>query len=242
MMFKNKKRSNTFTRLLLFVGVGVLIFVAWFMFKINALIGKQKSTQTSFQQPPENIKTVVTIPSNWQWFTSNDGVIKFAYPKNWGDLKQQSENDPLGSYEGKFMHPPRVTKKKDLLVQIGKGFEDYTWYLWDDKTNSLVSAVDMKPPNYSSLETYQAPIDLGSIEKMKPFVLDTTKNKAIYEVLGKGAKNCGAHHYFFDVADSVVHLTAILCNRDGEWQPKSGQAYSDVVEDPLKNIYKYIEE
>ncbi len=48
-------------------------------------------------------------------------------------------------------------------------------------------------------------------------------------------------HYFFDVKDKVVQMTASLCTRGGEFEVKANQAYEDEVTEPLKDFYNYIQ-
>lgn len=117
---------------------------------------------------------------------------------------------------------------------------DYTWYKWNEDSDVLTSAVDTQPPSdYNA--PYDIPITLGASQDVKPLFKES-KCRAMYELWGKGAMNCGVYHYFFSVNDRVVHMPAQVCTHEGEWTPQEGQAYKEEVTVPIKDFYKYIEQ
>lgn len=207
--------------------VGLLGAAGWFVYD-----SRYNEGAATLSQP----KTIA-IPPDWQWFMSQDGSIEFAYPKSWGDLVEKTEN----TYDtNSFIGRVTIRSKKDFLTQIHKGYTDYTWYKWNEDSDSLASAVDTEPPSEYNTP-YERPVTLGAMQDLEP-IFEASKGRAIYEVLGKGAMNCGTHHYFFSVKDKVVHLPAGLCDRAGEWEPQEGQAYEDEVVASIKDFYKYIQD
>jgi hypothetical protein len=246
-MIKNHKGFSAVAVLLIFIIVGVIGGTGWYVWnsnkKTNSLLNSAvKSSDAGNSVLKQDSKVAgPQIPTNWQWFESADKSVKFAYPKTWGTLSVQSQKESEHNYDSKsFIQPLVITAKKDLLLQIPKAYADNTWYFWDLGKNILASAEDKKAPLNDPNGAYDKPIELGPSTK-EATIIDSNGH-AVYHVLGKGAMNCGSHHYFFDVKDKVVHLIAILCDRGGEWQPQAGQQYKDVVEEPIKDIYKYIQD
>ena len=191
------------------------------------------------------LKLLYKFTSDWDWFTSKDGTVKFAYPKTWGTLTEADKAEAGNYYSDtktNFMRPIVVSSKKDFLIQVRKSYYDTTWYSWNTTTNKMAGASAYKAPGPASNESYDQPVQLGAPSDLEGTQLAGRVSILFSHVLGHGAMNCGGQHYFFDIKDKVVHISASLCSRDGEWQPQEGQQYVDVVEDPLKDIFKYIQE
>lgn len=238
---KNDRGFGVVEALLVLVIVGILAFTGWFVWNAKQNADKSLDTATASAQKQAEVKEAIAIPADWQWFISNDKTVKFAYPKTWGNLKEQTQKASDTSYDtSNYVQPLVITKKKDLLVQIPKSYADYTWYKWDTGNDNFVSALDTNPPGSESNDAYGAPNRLGPTKEIEPLESVSSKEHPVYEVLGRGAMNCGSHHYFFAIGDNIVHLSAALCDRDGEWQPQAGQGYVDDVEGPLAKLFSYI--
>lgn len=237
----NQKGFIVVDILIVIVVIGLIGTVGWLVYdRQKSKTSEPLNTQTSTQQKDEATQKAVTIPSDWQWFTSKDGSTKFAYPKSWGNLVEKTEATQ-DTYDTKsFIGRVTISSKKDFLTQIPQGFVDYTWYKWNESTNTLASAVDTKPPSYYT-STYDKPVALDATKDVKP-IFEESKGRTMYEVQGKGAMNCGVYHYFFSIKDKVVHIPATLCDKDGELKPEQGQAYKEEVTVPVKDFYKYIQE
>jgi type II secretory pathway pseudopilin PulG len=245
---RNKQKGFSLVEgLLIFVIVGILAGTGWYVWnsnkKTNDLLNSADKNSTSAFATKQTKKPVEPqIPNDWQWFESSDKTVKFAYPKTWGMLGEKSQKESENNYNtDSFMQPVVITAKKDLLIQIFKSYADFVWYFWDTNKDIFVSAEDQKAPTFTQGMVYNKPVELGTSNKVETLV-DNGKGHAVYHVLGKGAMNCGSSHYFFVANDKVVHLTASVCERGGEWEPQKGQQYKDVVDDPLKDIYKYIQD
>ncbi|MDB5185571.1 MAG: hypothetical protein JWL85_94 [Candidatus Saccharibacteria bacterium] len=240
-MKANQKGFSVVEVLVVIVVVGLLGVVGWLVYdRQNNKPVAESVSQRKDQVTASNKQEEITIPSDWQWFTSKDKSTKFAYPKAWGNLVEKIDVSQDTYDTNSFVGRVSVSSKKDFLTQLLKGYVDYIWYKWNEDSDTLASAKDTNPPsNYDA--SYVKPVALGGLEAIEP-IYKETKGRAIYEVIGKGAMNCGVHHYFFSVEDKVVHIPATLCTRDGEWQPQKGQAYEDEVATPIKDFYKYIED
>lgn len=236
-IYKNSQGFGLVGILIAIVVLGIIGGASWYVWHSNQNTDKPSASATSSGEESKDEEANTVIPADWQWFTSKDKSIKFAYPKSWGTLTENAQNGSAS-----FIRLVEITSKKDFLIQIPKSFADFTWYTWDQETNTFASAEDTNPPSYEAMADYTKPVALGPVEKVGPFLTSGDNNHAIYTVLGKGAQNCGAHHYFFDINESVIHLAAGLCTKDGDLQPQQGQQYAEVVEDALPDLYKYIQE
>jgi len=240
-MKANEKGFSVVELLIVVVVVGLIGAVGWLVYnRQNNKPDSPQASQQSNEAATSSKPNAIIIPSDWQWFTSKDNSTKFAYPKSWGNLVEKTEAKH-DTYDTKsFIGRVTISSKKDFLTQVPQGFEDYTWYIWNESSDALARAVDSKPPSdYKA--TYEKPVALGAAQDVKP-LFEESKGRAMYEVQGKGAMNCGVYHYFFSVKDKVVHIPATLCTKDGEWKPQEGQAYMEEVTVPVKDFYKYIEE
>lgn len=240
-MKANQKGFSIVEILIVIVVVGLLGAVGWLVYdRQKSKTSDTSNTQTSTAQKTEVTQKTISIPSDWQWFTSKDNATKFAYPKSWGNLVEKTEATQ-DTYDTKsFIGRVTISSKKDFLTQVPQGFVDYTWYQWSDNSDALVSAVDTNPPSdYNA--SYDKPVTLGAAQAVKP-IFEESKGRAMYEVQGNGAMNCGVYHYFFSVKDKVVHIPATLCTKDGEWKPQEEQAYKEEVTVPIKDFYKYIQD
>jgi hypothetical protein len=216
--------------------IGLIGFAGWAVFSKDSDAKNETVTQKSSQSS----KAEIDIPDDWQQFVSKDKTVKFAYPKAWGVLNEQTQEQSEASFDTEnFVQPIVITEKQNLLIQVPKSFADYSWYLWDKDTDTLVVAEDVKHPDDPQMLNYHKPVELGSTQKIETIV-DDGRGNAVFHVLGKGAQNCGARHYFFDVKDKVIHIQASLCDKSGELEVPDWAKTSDVVETPLKDIYKYI--
>ncbi|HSH55373.1 MAG TPA: hypothetical protein VK983_00945 [Candidatus Limnocylindrales bacterium] len=226
------------------VTMGVIGFAGWRIMSGRPAGTKPIAATEQKQQVNKSSRDKeIAIPSDWQWFTSKDSSVNFAYPKTWGSLIELEKAYTSGYYsnKGNFMRPVVIMAKSDFLIQVPKSSYDPSWYKWDLALNALVRATDEKASDIQDGQQYDAPIELGATTALEPHILSGPSNHPIFRVLGKGAMNCGARHYLFDIKDKVVHISANLCNRGGDWKPQAGQDYVDVVETPLKEFYDYIE-
>ncbi len=247
---KNSKNQQGFGLISIFaiiICLAIVGMVGWYVMRKNSTLPKADVTsdRSPTQQAPTAERSKAkekVIPADWQWFTSKNGGVKFAYPKVWGALAEIEKAEAPGYYDdtNNFMRPVVITSKSDFLIQVRQGFYDPTWFTWNSTTNGLQSAKDEQAPESPSMN-YDNPISLGEPKAVEPRILSGASKHPIYYVLGKGAMNCGARHYFFDIKDKVVHISATLCERDGEWKPQAGQQYTDVVEEPFKEFYDYTE-
>lgn len=200
--------------LIIIVVVGLLGAVGWLVYDHqNNKSNSGQASQPSEEATASSTSRTITIPSDWQWFTSEDNSTKFAYPRSWGTLVEKTEATQ-NTYDTKsFIGRVTISSKEDFLTQVPQGFVDYTWYKWNMSSDVLASAVDAKPPSdYSA--PYNEPVALSAVQDSKP-IFEESKGRAIYEIQGKGANDCGVYHYFFSVKNKVVHLPATLCTKDG---------------------------
>lgn len=238
-----KRNQKGFGHIALIFGVVVLLaigFAAWRVYQDKYI--KTPTPESSNTEPTESTSSVeqeIKIPDDWIWFEDKEKSVKFAHPKTWGELLEISEGETVnGSIEGKFVHRIEILNK-DFQISILKGYQDYIWYLWDSKEDQLVESVDANPPAYEELANYNRPNMLGESKKIEAKFTSDTDFK-VYYVLGKGAMNCGAMHYFFMINGKVVHMVADLCGRGGSWEPNESQEYLDVFEDQIQDLYKYV--
>lgn len=249
MIHKMKKDQNGFSPIvivLIFAIIAIIAMVGWRVTSRKTPAAKNGPTSQS-QTTNNDTRKTLQLPDNWKWFESVDKSVKFGYPSTWGTLTEQTQAESEQSFDtNNFIQPLVITDKDDLLIQIPKGFVDYMWYFWDKTLDDgLISAKDQKPPADNQLANYSKPNDLGRVGRgpTESFLAfkDEANKHAVYKVLGKGAMNCGVYHYFFEINNKIVHLQASLCDRGGELQPGTGQTFTDVVEDPLRDTFLYID-
>jgi len=244
-----KNNQNGFSVILVILILGILANIAFVGWRITSRKTSEVNNQPATQSQATNVdsKKVLPLPADWKWYESEDKSVKFGYPSTWGTLTEQTQKESQQSYNtNNFIQPLVITNKKDLLVQIPKGSIDYKWYFWDksDIDGGLVSALDASPPEDKQLAAYDKPNKLGRTDRSPDnnFLVfkHKTKDFEVHKVAGKGATNCGTQPYFFEINSKIVHIQAALCERSGELQPDAGQAYTDVVEGPMKDIPLYI--
>lgn len=235
---KDQQGFSAVETVLVLIVVGLIGFVGWYVWHNNQKNENEQLTDKVATTKQESKKP--NIPNDWTWFISKDKSIEFAYPKTWGTLREGSPED--GYKADDVFSSVVLTKKQDFLVNLKKGFFNSGWHSWDTNNNTLVVREDLSPPE-SYTAPYSKPNKLGSATPVKPLIVASADSHAIYEEIGNGAFNCGTHYYFFDVKDTVVWLTAGLCDDGDPERPiVAGQTNIKVVEEPLKSIYKYIQE
>src|SRR5690348_10865777 len=91
-MKANQKGFSVVEILIVIIVVALLGAVGWLVYdrqnnKTSATQTNQQGNESATSSKPKTI----TIPSDWQWFTSKDSSTKFAYPKSWGTLVEKTE-------------------------------------------------------------------------------------------------------------------------------------------------------